>query len=203
MRSQPAHVFKIVVTGPFAAGKTTFIQTVVDHDFLTTSASTSSTDESSVKHQTTVGMDFGSLTLDDPDGDIELRVYGTPGQERFSFMWEVLGAGADGYVLVVDGSDPASWEAARAHHGVMDGLGIPGLVAANRTDQATVGAAAAFFAPFGIPVWPCQANDADAVREVLVAALVEVLDALDEDPVPPTGSGSAVLELSADGRRTV
>ena len=93
MATPHRHVFKIVVTGPFAAGKSTFVETVAERDFLTTSARTSAADELGVKHQTTVGMDFGALTIEDPDGDVELRVCGTPGQERFRFMWEVLAGG--------------------------------------------------------------------------------------------------------------
>ena len=180
------HVFKIVVTGPFAAGKTTFIETVVDRDFLTTSASTSEVAESEVKHQTTTGMDFGALTLHDVDGEIELRIYGTPGQERFSFMWEVLGQGADAYVLVVDGADETSWVAARSHHRVMSGLEVPGVIAVNRGHGEPARRAAQYYADLGLPVLACQAIDPADVREVLVAALVEALDRMEPDVEEPT-----------------
>lgn len=183
--TNPDHVFKVVVTGPFAAGKTTFIQTVVEREFLTTSALTTSADETSVKHQTTIGMDFGALTLADPDGDIELRICGTPGQERFRFMWEVLAEGADGYVLVVSAEDEASWPASLAHHEVMSGLGLPGLVAVNRATEDTVAPARAYFAGLGLPVVPCQAVAVDDVREVLVQTLVEILRHLEAVPAPP------------------
>ncbi len=179
MAPPPRHVFKIVVTGPFAAGKTTFIETVVQREFLTTAAGTSRADESSVKHQTTIGMDFGALTLDDPDGDIELRVYGTPGQERFSFMWEVLGEGADGFVLVVNGEDEASWSSSLAHLSAMQGMGIPGVVAVNRAGEDAVGRAAAFFAGHPAPVLGCQAVNHDEVSRTLVAVLLQVLDQLE------------------------
>jgi signal recognition particle receptor subunit beta len=176
----PRHVFKIVVTGPFAAGKTTFVETVVDRDFLTTSAGTSRADESGVKHATTVGMDFGALTLEDPDGDVELRVYGTPGQERFSFMWDVLGEGADGFVLVVDGRDDASWPDSLAHLRAMQRLGIPGVVAVNRAaGGAVVDRAAEFYDGHATPVLGCQAVDPDDVADVLVAVLAQVLDRLE------------------------
>ena len=184
MAPVPRHVFKIVVTGPFAAGKTTFVKTVVDREFLTTSAGTSREDESDVKQATTVGMDFGALTLEDPDGeqggDIELRVYGTPGQERFSFMWEVLGEGADAFVLVVDGRDDASWPDSLAHLAVMRRMGIPGVVAVNRAvGAAVVDRAAQFYAGHGTPVLGCQAIDPDDVSDVLVTVLTQVLDRLE------------------------
>lgn len=188
MATPPRHVFKIVVTGPFAAGKTTFVETVVDREFLTTSAGTSRADENDVKHATTVGMDFGALTLEDPDGDhggdIELRVYGTPGQERFSFMWEVLGEGADGFVLVVDGRDDSSWPVSLAHLAVMRRMGIPGVVAVNRAvGSAVVDRAAQFYGGHGTPVLGCQAVDQDDVTDVLVTVLTQVLDRL-ETPAP-------------------
>lgn len=185
MAPAPRHVFKIVVTGPFAAGKTTFVETVVDREFLTTAAGTSRADESDVKHATTVGMDFGALTLEDPEGDIELRVYGTPGQERFSFMWEVLGEGADGFVLVIDGRDDDSWPDSLAHLAVMRQLGIPGVVAVNRASGGgVVDRAAAFYAGHATPVVGCQAVDPDDVADALVTVLAQVLDRL-ETPTPP------------------
>lgn len=206
----PRHVFKIVVTGPFAAGKTTFIQTVVEREFLTTSARTSVVDESSVKHQTTIGMDFGALTLADPEGDVELRVYGTPGQERFRFMWEVLADGADGYVLVVSAEDEASWPGSLAHHEVMAGLGLPGVVAVNRATAATVGRAESFFAGLAVPVVPFEAVDRGQVREVLLSTLVEVLEHLEDSsddpgpagpPAPPGEPGALARPVHLTGLR--
>jgi uncharacterized protein len=191
MTSHPA-VFKVVVTGPFSAGKTTFIETIVEEEFVTVAASTTSREEAGVKHSTTIGMDFGVLTLE--DGGIELRVYGTPGQERFSFMWEVLGSGSDAYVLLVNGTDPTSWEASRAHHEVMSGIGIPGVIGVNRGTAADVDAAAEYFADLAIPVLSCQATDPEEVRQLLVTVLLDVLDRIEAEApaqaasVVPTGA---------------
>jgi signal recognition particle receptor subunit beta len=196
----PRHVFKIVVTGPFAAGKTTFVETVVDREFLTTSAGTSRADETDVKYATTVGMDFGALTLEDPDGDIELRVYGTPGQERFSFMWEVLGEGADGFVLVVDGRDDESWPVSLAHLAAMQRIGIPGVVAVNRAaGGGVVDRAAEFFSGHATPVVGCQAVDHDDVADVLVAVLTQVLDRIEDGD--PTYQQPDLLEVHTQGVR--
>jgi len=79
---------KIVVTGPFSAGKTTLIRTISETTVL--SAEQDITDDTrSRKAATTVAMDVGRITL---DRDLVLYLFGTPGQERFDFMWEILGS---------------------------------------------------------------------------------------------------------------
>src|SRR5664280_432673 len=79
---------KIVVTGPSAAGKTTLIRTISEITVLSTEHDV--TDETrSVKAETTVAMDFGRITI-----DRELVLFGTPGQDRFDFIWEILGEGS-------------------------------------------------------------------------------------------------------------
>src|ERR671939_1087588 len=95
---------KIVVTGPFAAGKTTLIRTISEITVLSTEKGI--TDETrSRKTDTTVAMDFGRITI---DRDLVLYLFGTPGQDRFDFMWEILGEGMLGYVLLVDANRPDS-----------------------------------------------------------------------------------------------
>src|SRR6059058_1448673 len=97
---------KIVVTGPFAAGKTTLIRTISEITVLSTEKGI--TDETRArKNDTTVAMDFGRITI---DRDLVLYLFGTPGQDRFDFMWEILGEGMLGYILLVDSSRPDSLE---------------------------------------------------------------------------------------------
>ena len=84
---------------PFAAGKTTLIQSVsqtpvVDTDVVTTG------DESAVKSRTTVAMDFGTYVVD--GGDVRLLMFGTPGQPRFWFMTDILKGQVDAVIYVVD-----------------------------------------------------------------------------------------------------
>ena len=77
---------KMVVTGPFSAGKTEFIRTISEIDIVSTERKV--TDETkSVKEETTVAMDFGRITVDE---DLVLYIFGTPGQKRFDFMWEIM-----------------------------------------------------------------------------------------------------------------
>ena len=83
---------KMVVTGPFNAGKTEFIRSVSEIDVVSTERKISSEAER-VKETTTVAMDFGRITVDD---DLVLYLFGTPGQKRFDFMWEILSEGHAG-----------------------------------------------------------------------------------------------------------
>jgi len=80
---------KIVVTGPFNAGKTTFIKAVSEITVLSTEREVSDVSGEGTG-ETTVAMDFGRITVSD---DVVLYLFGTPGQSRFSFMWETLSEG--------------------------------------------------------------------------------------------------------------
>jgi uncharacterized protein len=104
------NLLKIVVTGPVGAGKTTFIRTISEIDVVDTDRKP--TDETAqMKSGTTVAMDFGRITL---DGDMWVQIYGTPGQSRFDFMWDILIQGAHGYILLVPAHLPGSMRAARS-----------------------------------------------------------------------------------------
>ncbi|HVF19153.1 MAG TPA: ATP/GTP-binding protein, partial [Mycobacteriales bacterium] len=97
---------KIVVTGPFAAGKTTLIRTISEITVLSTEKDITDSTRAR-KNETTVAMDFGRITI---DRDLVLYLFGTPGQERFDFMWEILGEGMLGYILLIDVSRDDSIE---------------------------------------------------------------------------------------------
>ncbi len=94
---------KMVITGPFSAGKTEFIRTISEIDVVSTERKISSDAEKSQKEATTVAMDFGRITVDD---DLVLYLFGTPGQKRFDFMWEILSEGMLGFIVIVDSSRP-------------------------------------------------------------------------------------------------
>ncbi|GAA6169941.1 GTP-binding protein [Sessilibacter corallicola] len=88
---------KLVITGTAGVGKTTAIHSLSDKPPIVTDADT--TDElSEIKDTTTVAFDFGEIYLD----DATVHVYGTPGQERFRHMWEIIAEGALGFILLVD-----------------------------------------------------------------------------------------------------
>jgi len=95
--------YKIVFTGPVGAGKTTAIAALSDVPPITTDES--ATDMTyNRKPTTTVALDYGLMRL--PDSQ-RIHLYGTPGQERFDFMWEILVEGGIGLVLLLDGTRPA------------------------------------------------------------------------------------------------
>lgn len=89
---------KIIFTGPTGSGKTTAICTYSDIEPVMTEVK--ATDEvKDLKEQTTVALDYGSVTL---DKETKVHLYGTPGQARFDFMWEILGKGSKGIVILLD-----------------------------------------------------------------------------------------------------
>lgn len=119
---------KLIVAGPVGAGKTTFISNLSETEMVNTDVLAS---EEIGKSHTTVAMDYGKLTLD----NITLHIYGTPGQDRFDFMWEVLCEGALGLVLLVAGDQPESFAQAR---NIMDfitsRINVPFVVGVTRED---------------------------------------------------------------------
>jgi signal recognition particle receptor subunit beta len=97
------NLYKVVVTGPFNVGKTEFVRTVSDIPIVSTEKRI--TDHlASTKEETTVAMDYGHTRL----GDDMFHLYGTPGQPRFDFMWDILSTEMQAYLLLVDSSDRQS-----------------------------------------------------------------------------------------------
>lgn len=92
------HKFKIVFSGPMGAGKTRAISTLSDIPVVSTEAKNTDI-EANAKALTTVGMDYGELKLSNGQ---TIGLFGTPGQERFNFIWSILAEGALGVVLLID-----------------------------------------------------------------------------------------------------
>lgn len=95
--------YKIIFSGPVSAGKTTAIKVLSDIDVVSTEARASD-EVKEKKENTTVAMDYGRINL---DSETAVHLYGTPGQARFNFMWEILAQGALGLVLLIDCSTPS------------------------------------------------------------------------------------------------
>jgi uncharacterized protein len=175
---------KIVVTGPFSAGKTTLIRTISEITVLSTEKDI--TDETrSRKAETTVAMDFGRITI---DRDLVLYLFGTPGQDRFDFMWEILGEGMLGYILLIDSSrEDAMDEAVGILAAFRKMARVPFVVALNRAEGIDPADEEAVRSSLEladtVPVVPCDATDRESVKSVLLALLYSVVDAIDGAPV--------------------
>ncbi|MGB9694673.1 MAG: GTP-binding protein [Caldisericaceae bacterium] len=165
--------YKIVVTGPFAAGKTTFINTVTEIAPIKTEAKTTADDESGVKDSTTVAMDFGRIAI---DSENVLHIFGTPGQFRFNYMWSILSNDAIGVILIVDSGDSQAFDDAK------DMLNFfrvktdaPLVVALNHfkekahTEEDEL--RKIMNIPSKIPVLDCDATSKESVKEVLLSLL--------------------------------
>jgi signal recognition particle receptor subunit beta len=99
--SSTVQQLKVVFTGPMGAGKTTAIRAISDVSALSTEVPISGAEAIGGKTMTTVGLDYGECHIAD---QWVLKLFGTPGQERFRFMWDILGTGAFGLIVLADNS---------------------------------------------------------------------------------------------------
>ncbi len=171
---------KIVVTGPFASGKTTFIQSISEIDVVATERKISSESER-IKNQTTVAMDFGRITIDD---ELILYLFGTPGQRRFDFMWEILSEGMLGFIVLVDSTRPETFrEARRILETFRSYSPVPYIVAANKQDMPDAWPAEdlriVLRVEDDVKVVPCVGTRRESVKQVLLELLYAILEIMD------------------------
>ena len=180
-RKNKSRSVKIVVTGPFGAGKTSLISTISEIDVLSTEKAVSGAPVAEKKH-TTVAMDFGRLTI---DKDLALYLFGTPGQKRFDFMWEILAEGMLGFVVMVDASREESVaEAAEILTFFRETAAVPYVVAVNKSgDDETADVErirAVLELDDHVRAVACNALDRESVKSVLLELLYAVLDEVKE-----------------------
>jgi small GTP-binding protein len=171
---------KMVVTGPFSSGKTEFIQTVSEIDVVSTERKISSEAER-IKESTTVAMDFGRITVDD---SLVLYLFGTPGQKRFDFMWEILSEGMLGFIVMVDSTRPETFREARSILETFRAYApTPYVVAANKQDQSDAwdidDMRIALRLDPSVKFLPCIALDRESVKNVLLELLYSILAKMD------------------------
>ena len=179
-RKHGGQAVKIVVTGPFSAGKTTLIRTISEITVLSTEKDITDHTKSR-KAATTVAMDFGRITI---DRDLVLYLFGTPGQDRFDFMWEILGEGMLGYILLIDASREDSLEEAVGILAAFRKMArVPFVVALNKSagmepaDEERIRTVLEL--EEDTPVVPCDATDRESVKSVLLALLYSVVAQID------------------------
>jgi small GTP-binding protein len=173
---------KIVVTGPFNAGKTEFIRSVSEIDVVSTERKITLEAEK-VKNSTTVAMDFGRITVDD---DLVLYLFGTPGQKRFDFMWEILSEGMLGFIVAVDSTRPETFREARTILETFKAYApTPFVVAANKQDHNDAwdveDMRVALRLDPTVKMLPCIAKDKETVKKVLLELLFSILAEMDKN----------------------
>jgi small GTP-binding protein len=172
---------KMVVTGPFSAGKTEFIRSVSEIDVVSTERRISSTQEKAVKEATTVAMDFGRITVDE---DLVLYLFGTPGQRRFDFMWEILSEGMLGFVVMVDSTRPETFREARSILETFRAYApTPYVVAANKQDVKDAWEVGdmrhALRLDSKVKLVSCVATNRDSVKMILLELLYSILNEME------------------------
>jgi len=179
-RRRPPLPVKLVIAGGFGVGKTTTVGSIseisplsTEADMTAASAGIDDTSKVPGKRTTTVAMDFGCITIDE---SLKLYLFGTPGQDRFGFMWDDLAVGAIGALVIVDSRRLDDCYPAVDY---FERLGLPFVVAVNRFDGAVAhdlpSIRWALAIDEGIPLITFDARDKLSVRDALLVVLDQAL----------------------------
>jgi signal recognition particle receptor subunit beta len=178
---RPPVPVKIIVSGGFGVGKTTTVRSISEIAPLTTEAEMTAVaigvDEpraDSLKTTTTVAMDFGCVTIDQ---SLKLYLFGTPGQDRFGFMWDSLVHGALGALVV---ADSARLDDCFQSVDYFERSGLPFAVAVNTFDGHLTHTLAevrwALAVNDRVPVVAFDARQRTSVADALLVVLEQALD---------------------------
>ncbi|MFH9867635.1 GTP-binding protein [Streptomyces lydicus] len=186
--SSASSAVKIVIVGGFGVGKTTLVRSVSEIRPLTTEetmteASTDVDDVSGVERKTatTVAMDFGRISLNE---ELVLYLFGTPGQQRFWFLWNGLFEGALGAIVLVD---TRRLEVSFDVIGRLEEADVPFLIAVNAFPDAssypTEELRSALDLPEQVPIVVCDARQRASSRDVLITLMRYLRDVI-QTPEP-------------------
>jgi signal recognition particle receptor subunit beta len=183
-RSLTASAVKVLIAGGFGVGKTTMVGSVSEvaplrTEELITEASSGVDDLSGVesKRTTTVALDFGRITI---NPELVLYLFGTPGQDRFWFMWDELARGALGAVVL---ADTRRLDSCFAAVDFFERRGLPFVVGVNCFDGAhrygTEEVRSALDVGPAVPLLLCDARDRESTKQVLITLMHQVMAAND------------------------
>ncbi len=171
---------KMVISGAASAGKTEFIRSLSEIEVVSTERK--ATDETRLlKKDTTVALDFGRITI---ANDLVVHLFGTPGQRRYDFMWEILAEGALGLVVVVDSTRPETFRETTRIIEFFNALRpAPYIVAASKQDKDTAWSPdelrLALRLPEQVKVVSCIATNRDSSKNVLLELLYDIMETVD------------------------
>ena len=169
----------ILFTGPMGAGKSTAIRSLSEVEVISTEANNS---ERHIvdKATTTVALDYGEITLSNEE---KIRMYGTPGQNRFDFMWTILKKRAEGVVLLVNNDAPdgiaqmlafmEEFQELCANGGVVIGLTRTDL-APTPTTSEYARALAEVYPDLTVPIFTLDPRDKDLMQMALLTLVVNL-----------------------------
>jgi small GTP-binding protein len=172
----------MVISGAVNAGKTQFIRAISEIEVVSTERKATD-DTKDIKKETTVAMDFGRISVGD---DLVLHLFGTPGQKRFDFMWEILSEGMLGLIVLVDSTRPETF---RETNRIIDFFtayrDAPYVIAANKQDHENAWSPdelrLALRLNSDVKILPCIATERETVKNVLLELLYVIMQRSSEE----------------------
>ncbi len=175
MTENKKEIAKILITGPFNAGKTTLINFISDEQ--TSGKDVQATDAlAQYKSMTTVGLDFGILHVDD---ELDVHLFGTPGQARFNFMWKILSKGALGTIFLIDSSSQRAINEGKIMYKFYRELSdMPIIIGATKRDLPSakeLDDLARELDTGDAPIIPCDSREKEDSKLLVLSLLQEII----------------------------